>query len=220
MKIGSANLRHQIISLPLDQLREASWNPNQMNPALLDKLKRSVHRFGLVGVLVVRAVDRDFYEVLSGNQRLQVLRDFRVESVPCVVLRLDEAEARLLAQTLNQLHGSDDLGLKAELLNTVLGELSQEEVLLLLPESAASLQSLGSLGQEDLATHLRNWQSAQESRLSSFSVRLTHQQASVVESAVSQFLSQAAHASGGSPNRRGTALYLLCQKFLAQENQT
>ncbi|HEU0022764.1 MAG TPA: hypothetical protein VFR55_14000, partial [Dehalococcoidia bacterium] len=32
-----------------------------------------------------------------------------------------------------------------------------------------------------------------------------------------QFLSRAAEAQHGSPNRRGTALYLLCQEFLAQE---
>ena len=107
--------------------------------------------------------------------------------------------------------------MKAELLEAVLGKLSQEEVLSLLPESTASLQALGSLGQEDLAAHLRNWQRAQESKLASFSVRLTQQQSSVVESAVNKFLSRAAETPDASPNRRGTALYLLCQQSLDQE---
>ena len=70
---------------------------------------------------------------------------------------MDDAEARLLAQTLNRLHGSDDLGLKAELLQSVLQDLSQAEVLSLLPETAASLQALGSLSQEDLVTNVRNY---------------------------------------------------------------
>lgn len=217
MKIDSANLPHQILSLPLDRLREASWNANQMDLPLLAKLKRSVQRFGLVGALVVRPVADDCYEVLSGNQRLQVLRDLGWESVPCVVLAVDDAEARLLAQTLNRLHGSDDLGLKAELLQSVLQDMSQAEVLSLLPETAASLQALGSLSQEDLVTHVRNWQKAQESKLSSFSVHLTPEQFSVVAAAVNHFLSRAAETPHGSPNRRGTALYLLCQQFLAQE---
>ena len=216
MNFGN-NWLHQIVNLPLGQLREAPWNANQMDPVLLDKLKRSVQRFGLVGVLVVRPVGDDIYEVLSGNQRLQALRELGAESVPCVVLAMDDAEARLLAQTLNRLHGSDDLGLKAALLESVLQELSQEDVLSLLPESTASLQALGSLSQEDLASHLQNWQRAQPAKLSSFSVRLTQDQASVVESAVSRFLARAAEAPDGSPNRRGTALYLLCQQFLDQE---
>jgi ParB family chromosome partitioning protein len=131
---------------------------------------------------------------------------------------VDDAEARLLAQTLNRLHGSDDLGLRDELLQSILRELPQEEVLSLLPETAASLQALGSVTQEDLATHIQNWQKARESRLSSFSVRLTQAQFSVVAAAVNHFLSRAAEAQHGSPNRRGTALYLLCQQFLDQEN--
>ena len=220
MKIDSANLPHQILSLDLDRLSEAPWNPNRMEPPLMAMLHSSVQRFGLTGVLVVRPVGDELYEVLSGNQRLKILRDLGWETAPCVVVDVTDAEARLLAQTLNRLHGSDDLGLKAELLEAVLGKLSQEEVLSLLPESTASLQALGSLGQEDLAAHLRNWQRAQESKLSSFSVRLTQEQSSVVESAVNKFLSRAAEAPDGSPNRRGTALYLLCQKSLDQENRS
>jgi ParB family chromosome partitioning protein len=218
LTIDNANLSHQILSLPLGQIKVAPWNANQMDLPLLVKLKRSVRRFGLAGVLVVRPVTDDCYEVLSGNQRLQVLLDLGWESVPCVVLAVDDAEARLLAQTLNRLHGSDDLGLRDELLQSILRELPQEEVLSLLPETTASLQALGSLNQEDLASHLRNWQKARESRLSSFSVRLTHEQFSAVAAAVNHFLSRAAEAQHGGPNRRGTALYLLCQQFLDQEN--
>ena len=80
MKIGGTNLAHQARSLPLDQLREAPWNANQMDLSFLAKLKRSVIRFGLVGALVVRPLGDEFHEVLSGNQRLQVLRDLGWET--------------------------------------------------------------------------------------------------------------------------------------------
>lgn len=220
MGASSRPLLVEIVQLPVATLKAAPWNPNRMEPPLMAMLKRSVQRFGLTGVLVVRSVGKDCYEVLSGNQRLEVLRELGSESVPCVLVDLPDAEAKLLTQTLNRLHGADDVGIKAELLESVLRELSQEEVLSLLPESAASLQALGSLSQEDLATHLQNWQKAQESKLSSFSVRLTQEQASVVESAVNRFLTRSAKVPDGSPNRRGTALYLLCQQFLDQENQS
>ena len=105
----------EIVQLPLAQLSEAPWNPNQMDQASVAKLERSVQRFGLIGVLVVRPIEDGLYQVLSGNQRCQVLRKLRWESVPCIIVEIGEAEAKLMAQTLNRLHGSDDLGLRAEL---------------------------------------------------------------------------------------------------------
>ena len=64
-----------ITDLPIDQLKEAPWNPNVMNEAMLMRLRESISRFGLVSNLVVRTLGDDTYEVLSGNQRLQVLKD-------------------------------------------------------------------------------------------------------------------------------------------------
>ena len=53
--------------LPIEQLREAPWNPNYMEPKLMEKLKNSIERFGLMGLLVVRPLGDGCYEVLSGN---------------------------------------------------------------------------------------------------------------------------------------------------------
>ena len=103
----------KVIDLPLVQLREAPWNPNRMEPAVQARLRTSVSRFGLVVNLVVRPLDDDSYEVLSGNQRLHLLQELDYANVPCVVVDLDDASARLLAQALNRIHGEDDLGLRA-----------------------------------------------------------------------------------------------------------
>ena len=80
----------QVIDLPLDQLRKAPWNPNQMEQPMRDRLKESLSRFGLVSNLVVRPIGDGIYEVLSGNQRLEVLRELDFPSVPCVVVDLDD----------------------------------------------------------------------------------------------------------------------------------
>ena len=105
----------QVVDLPLDGLLEAPWNPNEQDPDMMARLTESISRHGLVQNLVFRPLG-DAYEVLSGNQRLQVLRGIGDVKVPCVVINLDDAQARLLAQALNRVHGEDDLGLRAELI--------------------------------------------------------------------------------------------------------
>ncbi|MFQ6029042.1 MAG: ParB N-terminal domain-containing protein, partial [Dehalococcoidia bacterium] len=157
------------------------------------------------------------YEVLSGNQRLQALQELGFASVPCMEVDLDDARARLLAQTLNRLQGADDLGLKAELLRRVLADLPQAEALAVLPDSVQGLADLASLGQGDLAAQLQVWQQAQGAKLKHLQFQLTPTQLPVVEEVLDRFLPQAQESLGDNPNARGTALFLLCQHLLQQE---
>ena len=216
----SANLPAcpKINQLPLEQLREAPWNPNSMDTPLLAKLQRSVQRYGLTGVLVVRPLGDGTYQVLSGNQRLQVLRELQWDSAPCVMVEVKDAEARLLAQTLNRLHGSDDLGLRAELVIDILAEISPEEVLALLPETSQGLGALTSLKPDALAEHLRQWQRAQDARLVSFSARLTSKQLETVRLALNRFIPKAKDGTAENPNIKGTALYLMALNLLNRED--
>ncbi len=134
--------------------------------------------------------------------------------VPCLVVDLKDAQARLLAQALNRVQGQDDLGLKAEMIKEILAELSQEHVLGLLPETAVSLQAFASLGQEDMAEYLQNWQRAQAARLKHLQFQLTPAQLETVDEALARLLPEARESQGESPNTRGTALFLLCRRYL------
>lgn len=203
-----------LVDLPLDRLQEAPWNPNQMDGAMLARLRESLSRYGLVHNLVVRPVN-GAYEVISGNQRLEALKALGCTHAPCLVVALDDVQARLLAQAINRIQGEDDLGLRAELLRQVLASLSQEEVLSLLPETNDSLQALCSLGQQAMAQYLQAWQQAQGARLKHLSFQLTEGQLEVVREALSRLLSSARQAQTDSPNARGTALYLLAKGYLA-----
>jgi len=204
----------KVNDLPLHQLREAQWNSNQMDGTMLGRLKQSVQRFGLVVPLVVRPVGVGGYETIGGAQRLFVLRELGFTSVPCVVVETDDANARLLAQALNRLQGQDDLGLKAELLRQVLGEVPESEVLNLLPETAGSLQALSFLGQQDLASYIRNWQDSQSARLKHLTFQSTPAQLEVIEEALARVMPQVRETNSGNPNPRGNALFLLCQQYL------
>jgi ParB family chromosome partitioning protein len=207
-----------VTDVPLHRIREAPWNPNRMDEAMTARLRESIKRYGVVENLVVRPLGDGSYEVLSGNQRLKVLRELGIETAPCVVLELDDAQARLLAQALNRIEGEDDLGLRAELVRDILSNVPEADMLSLLPETAASLTALASMGQETMSEYLQNWQQAQAARLKHLQFQLTPGQLDVVEKALACLLPQARQQQGESPNARGTALYLLCKRYLESED--
>ena len=207
-----------VAELPIEALREAPWNANQIDAAMLQRLRSSISRYGLIQNLVVRRIDNG-YEVLSGNQRLKLLREFNLSKVPCVIVDLDDAHARLLAQVLNHTHGSDDLGLRAELLREALQMIPEQEVMSVLPDALSGLSGLGVINQETMTGYLQNWEKARAIRLRNLLFKLTPDQLQTVEAAVAQMLPEARLQPGINPNARGTALYLLCKSFLDKENK-
>ena len=207
-----------VVDLPIDQLREAPWNPNEMDQGMMARLRESLRRFGVVENLIVRPAANGHFEVIGGNHRFRVLMEAGYATVPCLVVELDDARARLLAQALNHIAGTDDLGPKAELLREVLTELPDEEVVGLLPETAESLRALASLREEDLVEHLKAWQRAQAARLIHRIFQLSPLQAEVVDEALERIL-PGADIDPSNPNRRGTALYQMCRAFLESEKE-
>lgn len=202
-----------VIELSVSDLVAAPWNANKMDNAMMTRLRESIGRYGMVGPLVVRPVGRS-YEVLSGNQRLKALLDMGFTAAPCVVVEIDDAAARLLAQAMNDLHGEDDLAAKGEILKTVLETVPQDDVLSLLPETVESLKALTSITRADMAQHLLAWQGAQAARLRHVQLQLTDKQLEVVEEAVALMMPSAAGLQDDNPNLRSRAIYLLCRYYL------
>ena len=209
----------EITDLPLGQLKEAPWNPNRMDEVMRHRLRESIRRFGLVENLVVRPDGAGAYEVLGGNQRLQVLRELGFSLVPCVVVDLNDGQARLLSQALNRIEGEDDLGLRAELLREVLAGIPQQQVLALLPETPQSLAAASALGRQTLDQYLQTWEETRDARLHHYTFQLTSDQIEVIEQALADLLPQAKAAQGDNPNARGTALFLLCEDYLKRSDR-
>ncbi len=69
-----------------------------MDLDMLNHLRHSVQRFDLVVPLVVRKVGDNRYETIGGAQRLSILRELGMTTAPCVVVEVDDSEARLLAR--------------------------------------------------------------------------------------------------------------------------
>jgi ParB family chromosome partitioning protein len=209
----------ELVDLPVEEIQMAPWNANHMDRISLDRLSLSIDQFGLIQNLVVRRAPSGKYEVLSGNQRLTLLREKGVKTVPCVVVDMDDAHAMLAAQALNSIHGDDDLGLKSEVFRKILESISHKEVLSILPESARSLEALASLNQESTAEHLRAWQDSQKARLKHLSLQFTGSQLEIVLKALDGMLSDARKLKSDNPNHRSMAFYLICQDFLKRKGE-
>ena len=130
------------------------------------------------------------------------------------MVELGDGEARRLCQALNRVHGEDDLGWRAEVLRHVLEELPEEEVLGILPDTRLGLEALVNLGHDSMDDYLKNWQAAQAVRLKHLQFQVTGQQLESVEEALARLMPEAGNGHGSSPNARGTALYLMCRKYM------
>jgi DNA modification methylase len=139
-----ASGRFEVREIAVELLEPALWNPNRVSGKVAAKLERSITNFGIVENLVARPhpIQSGSYEVISGNCRLDLYRRLGLETAPCHVVSLDDAHARLLAQTLNRTRGEDDPEAYARLLEQVLSEISIEEALGYLSESEHSIDRL------------------------------------------------------------------------------
>jgi len=209
----------EVVEISLHRLREAPWNANSMGPDMIARLKESIARYGFLENMVVRPLGEGAFEVLSGNQRLRALAEAGYSSAPCAVVAADDANARLLADALNNIKGKDDLGLRAEMIRTVLATIPEKDVMAILPETVDSLRSLASLGTLSLATSLKKWQQGRAFRLHHLGFQLTAAQLQVVNEALAGLMSRAGRTPGGSPNARSTALYLLCKDHLERKEK-
>lgn len=95
-KVASARVKR----LKLDSLVTPEFNNRTITEAALQGLSQSLADFGLIALPIVN-VKGGKNVVVGGNQRVHLLREAGEESVPCVVVELDESDERLANFTLN-----------------------------------------------------------------------------------------------------------------------
>lgn len=131
----------------------------------MEDLRYSIQGFNLVGPILVRNIGDNWYETISRAQRLTALQELGFKSVPGVVGLDSDAEAWLLGRALNHVEGTDNLGLRARVLQEILESKSQEQVLALLQETAVSLLALTVIVEQSLAQTIQQWEKTQRARL-------------------------------------------------------
>ena len=109
------NVKTQIFKL--DELNPAKYNPRKkLKPGdkEFEKLKKSIQNFGYVELIVVNVANNN--TVISGHQRLSVLKYLGETEAECVVVELNENDEKALNIAMNKVTGAWDEQMLADLI--------------------------------------------------------------------------------------------------------
>lgn len=96
--MGGINVKPEIQELQLSTLIPFEGNPRDITTEALKGLERSLERFGYVDLIVV---NKRNMQIVSGHQRYKVLKEQGIESIPCVIVDLDEMHQQVMSIALN-----------------------------------------------------------------------------------------------------------------------
>jgi hypothetical protein len=91
-------LKHKIVTMKLDQLAPAPYNPRRISPKALKGLQESLGAFGVVQPIVWNKRSK---HIVGGHQRVRGLRAMGETEAPVVVVDLDPEKEKALNLTLN-----------------------------------------------------------------------------------------------------------------------
>ena len=200
-----------IVEIDVEKLTPNPWNPNRMTEEMRAKLKAYIEREGFVEPLVVRAKG-DRFEILGGFHRCGIAKELGYETVPCVVVDLDDRRAKILSVNLNEMKGQSLPNLLANLVHDLSKELTLEDLESQLPYSVSELKDSLELlkipdGLEDYLNEEAERQERERPTILSFVV----DDAETVERAIAK----AQQVRGGQT--RGGALVDIARSYLELE---
>lgn len=117
-----------IQKISINNLIEADYNPRknlQPNDEEYKKIKKSIEKFGYVEPVIVNTKDK-ILKIISGHQRIKVLKDLGYKEINCVLVNLNDSDEKTLNVALNKISGEWD----NEKLYELLKDLEKDEFLL------------------------------------------------------------------------------------------
>ena len=202
-----------IVEIGVEKLKPNPWNPNRMSDEMRAKLKVYIEREGFVEPLVVRRKGEGF-EILGGYHRWGIAKELGYETVPCVVLDLDDRRAKILSVNLNEMKGQSLPNLLANLVHDLSKQLTLEDLESQLPYSISELKdSLELLKIPDgLEAYLNEEAERQESERPTI-LSFVVEDAETVERAIDKA------QETGAGQTRGLALVDIARRYLEREGE-
>ena len=98
------------------RLRVDGKNPNRMSREQLDRLKKSIQKWGFIVPIIT---NKDLL-IADGEQRWTAANELAMKEVSVVRLPVEDVDRRLLRQVLNKLRGDHERDLDAEEFRTII----------------------------------------------------------------------------------------------------
>jgi len=137
-----------VTEVPVDFLEPNPWNVNRMSKPMVRKLTAYLKREGLVEPLVVRPhPDKGVrFQILGGYHRWTICKDeLGYETIPCVVVELNDKRAKILSINLNSMKGESVPSLLSQLLHDLDQEMPMPDIEATLPFDAGEITDYLSL---------------------------------------------------------------------------
>lgn len=141
MSSTSKTVGPSLVMVEHNMLVPNGWNPNVMDAEMMKKERESIRTFGFIDPLTVR-VKGDFHEIIDGEQRWNAGKAEGITTFPCMVIDVDDDEARELTIILNDTRGEMQDEPLSRLVQDLAQRREQARMNSLLPYNKARLEQL------------------------------------------------------------------------------
>ncbi|MGK9475930.1 ParB/RepB/Spo0J family partition protein [Melioribacter sp. OK-6-Me] len=85
-----------LAKISVSQIYPNPYQPRtNFEPQALEELKLSILQNGLIQPVTVRRIDKDKYELISGERRLRACKEIGLKEIPAYIIKVDTKEAML-----------------------------------------------------------------------------------------------------------------------------
>ena len=210
----------EVVEIEVGKIHPNVWNVNRMPARMMEKLGRYIKREGLVEPLVVRPHPKrqGEYELLGGEHRWRVCStELGYETVPCVVVDLDDKRAKILSVNLNEMSGASVPSLLSKLLNDLHQEMPLPDLEAVLPYDAREIEDTLSLMQlpEGLGDELESEADAQDADApTAVTIVFDKEQRATFDEA----MERAAEVIGRAKDLKARAVTMMATAYLGRGN--
>jgi len=142
--MSEATIKGLSAILPVKDLRPNPWNPNTQSDFMFNRERESIRRFGFLDPVTVRIAEDGLFEIVDGEHRWKAAQLEGLTDIPVWNLgALSRTDAMALTDILNNLQGTSDPILQAQMLTELLASVpSMADVLPYTPEQITQFEAL------------------------------------------------------------------------------
>ncbi len=95
--IDVGKTKDNIIEIEINKLNPFKEQPfKEYSESEMKELKDSINRIGLQNAVIVRKIEEEKYQILSGHNRVRAFKELGFSTVPCKVIEVDDDTAEMI----------------------------------------------------------------------------------------------------------------------------